>query len=73
MDIPSVEFLVESGFQEVEYPDGIFWMKWGSSVLIYQYDPIGGSITEDEGGWIEELTCPELIAKLTQHNAANIQ
>lgn len=70
MSIPSVEFLVTSGFVQKQYPDGLFWLLFKHDQLFIQLDESRTNITLYNEGWVEDnLTQVEMINTIQQFKA----
>lgn len=66
----SPEFLEAHGFTLREYPDGMFWVRVYNVGYTLQANEAITDFTEDDGGWIEELTAEEFYMTIIRHDQA---
>lgn len=66
----SAEFLEAHGFSLREYPDGKFWVRVYKVGYTLQANESINQFTEDDAGWIEELTAEEFYMTVIRHDQA---
>lgn len=65
-----VEFLETYGFKQKQYPDGLYWVKFYKVESYIQVSPCLSIFTEEDNGWIENLTIKEFIDIVVANQAA---
>lgn len=67
--IVSVEFLATNGFSLRQYPDGKYWVLL---LDVYDYCLQANEeltrFTEDDGGWVEEVSPEAFVEKVLKTN-----
>lgn len=66
----SVEFLERYRFKQVQYPDGLFWVRRYTSRYVMQVSPCRSVFTDSSDEWVDDLTIGEFIDTVKEHQKA---